>query len=161
MKKIKLSQNKYALVDDIDFNYLNQYKWSAVKNSKTFYAVRNSYDRNGKKTMIKMHREIMQTPRGMETDHMDENGLNNQRNNLRICTHAENSRNILIRKDNKYGIKGVYWSKRDKIWYSRIQVNGKQIHLGSFRSKENAYTKYCEASKIYHGEFSKLINMTK
>src|SRR3989304_2105986 len=89
MKEIQLSQGKVALVDDEDFEMLNRYKWSAMRGANTYYAYTHIILESGKRTSIAMHRVIMQTPVGYETDHRDRNGLNNQRFNLRICTHSK------------------------------------------------------------------------
>lgn len=73
------------MVDDEDFEYLNQWKWTAHRIGNDWYATRGE-----KKKIIYMHREILRTPKGMLTDHIDMDGLNNQKKNLRICTHQQN-----------------------------------------------------------------------
>jgi len=93
MKKIKLTKKQVALVDDSDYEELNRFKWHARKTVKTFYAERTFTIGNGKRKNVFMHRYIMQTPKGFDTDHIDGNGLNNQRSNLRVCTRSENLRN--------------------------------------------------------------------
>ncbi len=92
MKLIPLTQGKFAQVDDEDYDYLNQWKWYTTKNHKTFYAARHIRI-NGKQKLIYMHRVIMNIIKGYKTDHIDHNGLNNQKYNLRICTCQENNRN--------------------------------------------------------------------
>ena len=82
MKKIKLTQNKYTLVDDEDFDYLNQFNWCAHKEKYNFYAVRTD---NKLKKCIRIHRVIMNCPDSKFIDHKDGNGLNNQKENLRLC----------------------------------------------------------------------------
>jgi hypothetical protein len=154
MKKIKLTQNQYTLVDDADFDTLNQFKWYADKQGKNFYAKRNSKTINGKQMIILMHRFIMKTPKGMHTDHIDGNGLNNQRSNLRICTRSENLRNQGKQSDNSSGFKGVSFFKRNKKWVAQIMVNGKYIYLGYFTDKEKASNAYITACKKYHKEFA-------
>ncbi len=106
--------------------------------------------------MIRMHSVIIQTPKCMQTDHRDGDGLNNQRSNLRVCTHAENTRNRGKHKTNKSGFKGVYLNKENKRWRAEIRSNGKKIFLGSYISKELAYKVYVEACKKYHREFSNI-----
>jgi hypothetical protein len=155
MKKIPLSQGKFALVDDADFEALNQYKWCTNKIKNTFYALRNTRQAGVKKTIM-MHREIMQTPKGMDTDHRDGDGLNNQRSNLRICTHSENLRNVKKDKDNTSGFKGVSWHSGAKKWKASIMTDGKETYLGIFTLKVDAYKAYCEACVKYHGEFARL-----
>ena len=155
MKKIKLTQNKYALVDDNDFEELNKFKWHALKSENTFYPLRKIWDKNTKKqTVIMMHRVIMETPKGKETDHIDRNALNNQRSNLRIVTHSQNQMNKGMSKNNTSGFKGVMWSKKSKKWQANIRKNNKKLYLGLFKTKEEAYEAYVEACKKYHGDFA-------
>jgi hypothetical protein len=163
MKEIKLSQGKVALVDDEDFEYLNQFKWHASGNSKyTYYAMHRNKDRN-----LLMHRIIMNTPDNLEVDHIDHNGLNNQRLNLRNCSHSENIKNMLIRnkkisctKEIKIKSRGVSinigWRKyinkagEEKIYYSKpkfvayLTINGKLKNLGRFETEEEANARYKE-----------------
>ena len=164
MKKIQLGGRKgsnirgYALVDDEDFEELNNVKWYALWNphTKTFYAVRNIRVRNGKRTMISMHRIIMNTPKGMDTDHQDGDGLNNQRTNLRVCTNAQNNQNKSKYSNNITGFKGVVLHKEAKKFQAQIFVNRKHINLGLFNSLKKAALAYNEAAKKYHGEFANL-----
>jgi len=150
MKKIKTTKGKYVLVDNEDFDELNQYKWHLDLRSVCRY-IRGS---NNKR--IKIHRQIMDCPKGMEVDHKDGNILNNQKKNLRICTHEENGKNRKLSKDNKSGYKGVSWYKKMNKWVAKIKVNYKSIHLGYFDSKEEAYKAYCKACIKYHGKFANL-----
>ena len=154
MKEIKLTQDKIALVDDDDFEYLNQFKWCANKLRHTFYAFRTL-----EKKKISMHREIMKTQLenniGKIIDHIDGNGLNNQKYNLRTCTIAENSRNRHF-VNNSSGYLGVSILKSRKKWYAQIKGNKKNIFLGSFKDKKDAAKAYNEAAIKYHGEFARL-----
>jgi hypothetical protein len=155
MKKIKLTQGKFALVDDEDFEYLNQFKWSVYKDYNTFYVTRQIKLPNGKHRSIKMHREIMKTPKGKLTDHADGNGLNNQKYNLRICTAQENNRNLRHRKIKSSKYKGVYLGNK-KYWRAHIGVNSKQVYLGCFSSENEAALAYNEKAKELFGEFAYL-----
>lgn len=162
MKKIKLTQGKYALVDDQDYEELNKYKWHIRKRSekpsnKAFYAVTTvRIVGSNKQTALSMHRVITKCPPQKVIDHIDGDGLNNQRNNLRIVTHAENIQNSGKRENNKSGYKGVYWLKSHKKWNAQIGVNNKKIHLGLYTTAEEAYKAYCEACVKYHKEFARL-----
>ena len=133
MKKIKLTKSKYTVVDNKDYEYLSQFKWFCKKDFRTgiFYAARSIPGKT-----IFMHRIILKTPIGKITDHIDGDGLNNLRNNLRIVAHCENSRNRGVNKNNTSGIKGVY--KRGKKWVANIRFNYKLIHLATWFSKEEA-----------------------
>ena len=160
MKKIQLNGHNYykgikrvkgwALVDDSDFEYLNQWKWSL---SRRGYIVRREKI-DGKSKMIKMHRQIMKTPEHLSTDHVNGNPLDNQRKNLRICTHSQNIMNSKIRKDNKSGVRGVDWDKARQKWHSRICVDQNKINLGCFVDKEEAIVARKKAELKYFGEFA-------
>jgi len=155
-KSIKLTQEKVTSVDFDDFEGLNKHKWTAIRDTNTFYAARHGKVKiDGNRNLIYMHRVILNTPKEMKTDHIDGDGLNNQRKNLRICTDSQNAKNRNKQSDNTSGFKGVSWHKKSKKWRVFIGVNGKQIHLGYFLGKIEAYNVYCNACKKYHGEFSK------
>lgn len=132
MRKIKLTQGKYALVDNSDFEYLNRWKWFYQGNG---YAARDQWIPSEKRDYrIYMHRLIMNTPVGMDTDHINHNKLDNRRKNLLICDHSINMRNTGLRSDNKSGCKGVSWYSKYNKWRSRIVIRGKYNHLGYFDS---------------------------
>ncbi len=164
MKRIKLTQGKYALVDNADFEWLNSFKWTANLHGRTWRVRRTStklerkkYRRNG----ITMHRLIMgiMGKKGLEVDHIDGNNLNNQRKNLRLCNHAENSKNRTLNKNTKTGYKGVTeypWHKYKKF-IARITIDKKLITLGYFTTKEEAHRVYEIASIKYHGKFKRRI----
>lgn len=153
MQKIKLTQNKFALVDNEDFERLSKVKWCALKSRGKTYAGRNLKKKKG---FIFMHVEIMKTPKGMDTDHIDGDSLNNQKKNLRICTRSQNLMNRGKTKLNKSGFKGVSWSKGRDKWIAYIHINKKTKNLGRFSSKLKAYEAYCKACQKYHGEFSRI-----
>lgn len=155
MKQIELTRGKFAIVDDTDFEWLYQWKWIAVKGRNTFYAVRGEGIFPFRK-LVFMHRVIMNTPDGMETDHQDHNGLNNQRYNLRNCTRMQNSQNQKIFSNNTSGYKGVTWEKHIEKWRVRITINRTRIHLGYFSTAKDAGHAYDVAAKKYFGEFAKI-----
>lgn len=155
-KEIPLTQGKVALVDAEDYAYLSQWKWHAMKQKNgIYYAVRNIV-KDGKQTTIRMHREIMKTPKGMDTDHTNGNGLDNRKENLRICAHSQNQKNCKKYNNNSSGYKGVCWHTRDKKWAVGIQMNGEKIYLGLYVTKEKAAIAYNEAAKKLFGEYARL-----
>lgn len=149
MKEIKLTKGYVALVDDEDFDYLRQWKWHVDVQKWSVYAVRASI-KEGKTINVLMHRALLNPPIGVEIDHIDRNGLNNQRGNLRVCTHSQNSMNRKYK--NASGYIGVYYhydnlkSGIKKRIYSCIKVNGIQIYLGSFITETDAATAYDNAA---------------
>src|SRR5688572_20605420 len=132
MKQIPLTQGKFAIVDDDMFDYLSQWKWTAIFKGNTWYATRMS-PRPFRK-VIYMHRIVANSPEDTPVDHRDHNGLNNQDHNLRVCTSSQNSQNRIKPVSNTSGFKGVAWEKRREKWSSRIYVNRRQLYLGYFES---------------------------
>ena len=151
---IPLTQGKFALVDDEDFDWLNQYKWHTSKDSHTFYAVRQCRSQKGKRTTIRMHREILRPPVGREIDHKDGNGLNNLRCNLRVATKAQNQQNRRTQKGTSR-FKGVSWHRAAAKWQARIMREGKWFYLGVFLSEIEAAQTYDKAAKNLFGEFAR------
>ena len=92
----------------------------------------------------------------MHVDHINGNPLDNRKSNLRICTNAENQRNRGVNKNNTSGYKGVCWAKQNKKWKARIKHNGKLIHLGYYKDKEEAARAYDKKAKELHGEYAYL-----
>ena len=153
MKTIQLTQNQVALVDDEDYDYLNQWKWCVIKNKKGYYAIRATGPRKHRKYIF-MHLFIMNTPSNLQVDHIDHNGLNNQKYNLRNCTAQENQRNSTARGSSKYRGVSVYWENGIKRIKAAIAINGKTLHLGLFKTEEDAALVYDKAVKVYYGEFA-------
>lgn len=161
MKEIQLTKGYVALVDDEDFEYLNQFRWHVeIRREHCIYAVRNTYFREGveKRSSVKMHREIMKPDNGMTIDHIDHNGLNNQKSNLRICTNRDNAKNRLPSSNKKY--KGVY-RKISKYTgeifiYANIKHGEKLIHIGKFYSDIDAAMAYDIKAIEFFGEFAYL-----
>ena len=148
MKKIILSKGELVLVDDLDFEWLNQWKWYANARG---YAVRSRYVKgSGERGIIYMHRVLNSTPDGYKTDHIDRNRLNNQRNNLRTVTESQNAMNTKLRKDNTSGYKGIWWHKKNKKWIASIEVAKKVINLGSYSNIQAAWLARRLGERLHH-----------
>lgn len=147
MKEIQLTKGQVTFVDDEDFEYLNQFKWRSMNGRNTNYAVRFSYHfGNGKAECIMMHRLIMQAPKGLVVDHINHNGLDNCKENLRVVT-------VSINSHNRQNIIGAYKTNRPgnikQRYRSHIKVNGKYMHLGTFDTFEEARKAYINAKLDY------------
>lgn len=175
MKEIKLNiarktKNSHlklvALVDDEDYEYLNQFKWHAVKIHNVYYAKR-AIRINGKTKMIRMHREIMKAEKGEIIDHKDMNGLNNQKSsNLRKATHGQNNANRKSKPGSTSKYLGVSYCKIYQIkkgkrytywkWIAQISINNKNKRIGRFNTEIEAALAYNKKAIEIHGEFANL-----
>lgn len=156
-KEIKLSKGQLAIVDDQDFEFLNQWKWHTKTGRKTCYARRWNEKMGGKQTPIGMHRLLLGvTARNIYVDHKDGNGLNNQRSNLRIATHQQNCANRVRRSNKTSKYIGVSRWKNRKKWRAQIIYNYKKIHLGTFEVESDAAIAYDVCTKRLNGEFASL-----
>ena len=154
MKEIPLTQGKVAQVSDHRFDYINQWKWYANEyKGGPWYACRNDKKRPSKKTIL-MHRVITNAPDGTETDHFDGNGLNNQDDNLRVCSHAQNMKNKKKRLDNTSGYIGVVWNKANKKWIAQIGYNDTHVSK-TCESITEAARIYDKLAKELFGEFAR------
>lgn len=153
MKKIILTKNRFTVVDYDDFEKLNQFVWYAhLSSGRNFYAAR----RDCLNKFIYMHREIINAKKGIFVDHIDGNGLNNCKENLRVCTYQQNQFNKKYpRIDNKLKIKGVCWDKKRKKFRTEIMHNSKRIFLGRFSVLGDADSAYRKAEEKYFGKFAR------
>ena len=144
-------------MDADDYFWLSTLKWYAVKGGSTFYAVRGINTKEGKKRQLFMHREVLKVAVGMFVDHINHNGLDNRKANLRPATTAQNIRNRkkhFVRSGSRY--KGLYWDNRRKQWRVRICFNGTRINLGSFDDEIEAAKAFDRGAIKYHGRFASL-----
>ncbi len=150
--------NTFAKVSNEDFNWLNQWKWRAFKGTTgPVYVVRHEdfmIEDKKEREFFWMHRFITGASPDLLVDHRDGDGLNNQRDNLRTCTHQENQRNHPARGGKYSKFKGV--SAARGRFFARIGCNGKSKHLGSFLDDVSAAKCYDEAAKELFGEFARL-----
>lgn len=156
--KVQLTQNMWAIVDDEDYEYLNQFKWFAWKGNHVYYALRHPpRDKRTQKT-IRMHRDILKLVDGdgVIVDHINRDGLDNRKCNLRIVPHQINIINSGLRITNKSGYIGVSWDKRVKKWNATLCFNGKKIYCGYFDDKILAAYKRDECALKYFGEYATL-----
>ena len=151
-KRIKLSCGKWAIVDAADYEQLSEYRWCALEKGRSWYA--KTLNRNG--TILSMHRLILNAPKGLFVDHINHNGLDNRRENLRLCTRLQNSRNRLPSRGGTSKYKGVTRSKRRKKFMAEIRVNQKKQYLGYFDSEIEAAKAYDKKAKELFGEFAYL-----
>jgi hypothetical protein len=151
-KLIPVTQRKFAIVDTEDYGWLNKYKWFVFCQNPTCYAGRTGVNSN---RHILMHREILNCPPDLVVDHINHNGLDNRKQNLRICTRSQNNRNRRPQgKTSRY--KGVCRDKRRDKFVARIYLNGKQIHLGYFDDEIAAAKAYDKAARELFGQFAYL-----
>jgi len=158
MKKIKLTKGFEAIVDDADYEWLNNHKWHVMKGSKYTHYARTKI----KGEIKRMHRLILElTNPKEEVDHINGNGLDNQRHNLRKATHAQNQKNKKSSgKTSQYlGVckviqktpYGVY-----EYWNAAISLNGKNKTIGRFKDEKEAALAYNKLASEFHGEFARL-----
>lgn len=153
---IPLSQGKFALIDASDYDFLIQRKWRCQKNYNNFYAAGFQYIGKYKYKKIYMHRLILNTPEDMHVDHINMDGLDNRRCNLRLVTKSQNMMNGNSHRGSSSSYKGVSWYKRKQKWQAKIQVNGRQIFLEYFTSETEAALAYNTAALKYFGEYARL-----
>lgn len=156
---IPLTKGHEAIIDAADVPLVKNYNWFAEVRHYTVYACRNQRksDAMTKRKPIQLHRAILFDVTGLDVDHIDGDGLNNRRSNLRAATRQQNSSNQKIRMKNTSGFKGVSWDKQMNKWRAKIMSNYRSTFLGLFTTKDLAYQAYLAASKRMHGEFGRAV----
>ena len=147
MKKIFLTQGQFTIVDDADYEWLNQWTWCAHYNvdNDSYYAERHEKLPNGKTVNVLMHRQVLGLEYGdkRQGDHIHHDTLDNRRSELRIVTHRQNVSNVKRKVTSKYV--GVSWDSVNGLWFSRITLNKKQKNLGRYAIEKEASDAYQNA----------------
>ncbi|QDV72476.1 HNH endonuclease [Botrimarina mediterranea] len=158
MREIPLTQGKFALVDDEDYDRLvSRGSWFFQAEG---YAVRNERRPGGGQQMVKMHRLIMNAPDGFDVDHINNDKLDNRRVNLRLCSRAQNCRNRGPQANNPSGLKGVFFDRQHRRWTAQIRFDQRRYFLGRFTNPFDAAAAYDRAAKQHFGEFAWLNGST-
>lgn len=153
--KIKINSKKFGeriiLIDKTDWKLVSQYRWHVVNWHGILYAITNVMV-DGKQNTIKMHRLILKAPRHLQVDHINKNGLDNRRHNIRLCTASQNRYNQKQRKDSSHPFKGIgRWRKR---WAAFIRKDGKSIRVGVYDTPIEAAKAYDGKARELFGEFA-------
>jgi hypothetical protein len=153
-RKIMLTRCIFAIVDADDFERVAPFKWQACNVSGDKWYARRTAKIGGMQRAVNMHRAILNPPNGFDVDHIDGNGLNNSRSNLRICSRADNLRNRRKTRGTSR-FKGVYWNARVGRWHASIQANKARHDLGFFTNEIDAARAYDAAAIHLFGEFAR------
>jgi hypothetical protein len=145
----KITKGYTVIVSPEDAKLLDRNKWSSKTDKHSVYAQRSALGKT-----VRLHREIMRPPVGHLVDHINGNGLDNRRSNLRLATHAQNSVNRINFRKSKRGFIGVYRAK--KRWQAMINTEQGHIHLGSYTTPEEAAKVRDAAAFAKYGEFAQL-----
>lgn len=149
--KSRMYGNKYIKVSEEDFDMLNQYSWTIEKSGRRFYATTRI---NGVK--IRMHRLLLKPKKTQQVDHINHNGLDNRRENIRLSTHIQNTRNRERTNKRKQRYKGVHYHKKMKKYQASISYNKRRYFLGSFKRAKDAAKAYNDAAIKYFKQFAVL-----
>jgi hypothetical protein len=149
MREIPLINGGVTIVDDDDYEWLSRWRWNRWERRGNQYALCCSGHQR-----LPMHRLILAAPTGMEVDHINHDGLDNRRVNLRLCTRAQNQYNQRVQVRPKASrFKGVRRGYKGK-WVAVITCQGAAEHLGSFEDEVDAAQAYDEAARRHFGQFA-------
>lgn len=150
MASIFLKHGHIAIVDDADVPFVSEFKWYLSSDGR--YAIAKPY-KDGKQPTVYMHRLLMCAKKGQQVDHANGNGLDNRRQNIRLCNQSQNNANIRTGHRASTGFRGVYENPRG-TYFAAISINGRIKNLGTFVQKEDAALAYDRAKKTLFGEFA-------
>lgn len=154
-KEIECTKGKVALVDDDDYPLVSQFRWfSWVSSSGTWYARRTVTDGSGRGS-ASMHRTIMCPPDNLDVDHINGDGMDNRRENLRVCTTKQNCANTKLPLP-KSGYRGVYYDADRRRWLAQVTINGRSKVVGRFKSPSQAAISRDLAAYELYGDFAVL-----
>jgi len=153
MKLIELNKGMHAKVDDDDFDRISSVKWSVSKHGNCYYANRGFME-NGKLRSVQMHQEILNFPDGVDIDHINGDALDNQKCNLRICSHQQNTFNRRPNKSTDTGYKDIHFVQKTHQFTVCITKDSKKKHIGNFKTLSEAVVAYNDAADTLHGEFA-------
>jgi hypothetical protein len=164
MKQIKLIPRSYwkpilfALVDDEDYEFLSKFNWRYQKSATTIHAYATIDS-----VVVSMHSLILPSPSiDLTPDHINNNGLDNQRHNLRLATRSQQAQNSRKRQGCTVSTyKGVYFREERSKWGAKITIKGKRVYLGLFETEKLAAQAYNRAAMEFYGEFAKLNEFEK
>lgn len=153
-REIHLTQGYVAIIDDDDFALISRWKWQAAKRGKQIYATTDVGESRSDKRKLYMHRVILDAPENLTVDHINGNGLDNRRENLRLATRQQNVVNRHRTRQNPHSqYRGVFLASNKRTWFAQIVSGGKSIYLGTFPTQFEAAQAYNEASVRHHGEY--------
>lgn len=152
---VPLTRGHFAVIDRADTPLVESHCWSVSVRRNRCYAYRDER-RGGRRQTIYMHQIIMGVEHGELPDHIDGDGLNNRRANLRPTVSGQNNANQRLRSDNTSGFKGVAWDKNRQSWVAQISQNGVHRGIGRFATAEEAAKAYDDSARELFGAFARL-----